>query len=272
MSGSVSPLDEGFVRLGRAAALVAREREMCTDDDVMDLFKRALFAGELDAPPFNVGERRNHPGNWLHMEIEVPGCTVPLSQAALKVRAKQLYGVNRDTVASVLLTADALPGNTANWERLFDRYAPDTKWGDAFSLLAEIPFRDFPERGRQELKALLAPVVKLAAWFGRKGWPVPAFLAKAAGTARGGDASDPVLRNPEPRAPDTRLQGRPTKPGWPHIILLVRECYREHPDWQKKRLAYEAWQLARRKFSESELPSVATIQRSMAEILKGGSA
>ena len=32
-----------------------------------------------------------------------------------------------------------------------------------------------------------------------------------------------------------------------------------------------AWQLARREFSEAELPSVATIQRSMVGILGGGS-
>jgi hypothetical protein len=60
--------------------------------------------------PFYVGETRNEPGKWLHMEIEVPKCALPPSQAALQVRPKQLYGVNRETIASVLLTTDALPG------------------------------------------------------------------------------------------------------------------------------------------------------------------
>jgi hypothetical protein len=54
-------------------------------------------------------------------------------------------------------------------------------------------------------------------------------------------------------------------------VQLARELPDPNPDWQKKRLAYEAWQLARREFSEAELPSVATIQRSMVEILGGGS-
>jgi len=41
------------------------------------------------------------------------------------------------------------------------------------------------------------------------------------------------------------------------------------PDWQKKRLAFTAWNRARGEFGDSELPSVATIQRSMVEILDG---
>jgi hypothetical protein len=35
----------------------------------------------------------------------------------------------------------------------------------------------------------------------------------------------------------------------------------------RKRLAFEAWSYARDEFNENELPSVATIQRSMVEIL-----
>jgi hypothetical protein len=75
-----------------------------TADDV-DLFKRALFLGDLDPPPFTFGMTREDPANWLHMEIEVLPCSLPYAQAALKVRPKQLYGVNRDTVASVLLAS-----------------------------------------------------------------------------------------------------------------------------------------------------------------------
>jgi hypothetical protein len=54
------------------------------------------------------------------------------------------------------------------------------------------------------------------------------------------------------------------------ILQLVQRLASDHPDWQKKRLAFEAWSLARGQFSESELPSVTTIQRSMVEILEGG--
>ena len=70
---------------------------------------------------------------------------------------------------------------------------------------------------------------------------------------------------------DARPQGRPHKPAWPRVVQLVHQLHTDHPDWQKKRLAFEAWQLARREFTEAELPSVATIQRSMVEILGSGS-
>ena len=99
---------------------MAQEQPQRGPDDVMDHFKRGLFAGEFDAPPYEFGEGRNDPNYWLHMEIEVPPCSLPPSQAALKVRPKQLYGVGRDTVASVLLTTDALPGARGDWERVFD--------------------------------------------------------------------------------------------------------------------------------------------------------
>jgi hypothetical protein len=65
------------------------------------------------------------------------------------------------------------------------------------------------------------------------------------------------------------LRGRPRKTAWPRIVELARQLARENPDWQKKRLAFEVWRRARDEFSESELPSVATLQRSMVEILDG---
>jgi hypothetical protein len=64
-----------------------------------------------------------------------------------------------------------------------------------------------------------------------------------------------------------QLRGRPCKIAWPRIVELARQLASEHPDWQRKRLAFEVWSRARDKFNESELPSVATIQRSMVEIL-----
>jgi hypothetical protein len=56
----------------------------------------------------------------------------------------------------------------------------------------------------------------------------------------------------------------------PHRAACTRACERT-PDWQKKRLAFEAWSRAKKEFSGNDLPSVATIQRSMVEILDAGS-
>jgi hypothetical protein len=110
MSESISAFDGNYVRFGQVAALLAPERAQCAFDDVMDLVKPAVLAGEFDPPSFEVGETREDPCNWLHMEIEAPRCMLPPDQAALSVRPKQLYGVNLSTIASALVTTDALPG------------------------------------------------------------------------------------------------------------------------------------------------------------------
>ena len=226
---NIPPFDDGHVRLGRAAKLIARERDDATPGDIMDAFKRAIFAGEL-----------NHDSAGLQMEIEVPRCTLPPEVAAMTVRPRALYGVNRSTVASVLMCADALPGERSDWERLL--YGPDRDEELPYVTLARIPFRDFPETGRRELKALLVSKAKLNAWLAvRCMMPTP----------------------PEPR-------GRPHKPAWPRVVELVRELHRAHPDWRKKQLAFEARALARQEFPEDALPSVGTIQRDMVAILGGG--
>jgi hypothetical protein len=70
-----------------------------------------------------------------------------------------------------------------------------------------------------------------------------------------------------PVSPTTQAIGRPLKRAWPRIVELVRQLHEQHPQWQKKVLAFEAWLRLTTEFSEEELPSVATIQRSMAAIL-----
>jgi hypothetical protein len=161
MAELISAFDGNYVRFGQVAALLAQERPQCAFEDVMDLLKRSVFAGEFEPPSFEVGETREDPRNWLHMEIEAPRCMLPPDQAALSVRPKQLYGVNRSTITSVLLTTDALPGEWVEWEPLLDASVAPYTAENGFSALAAIPFRDFPERGRRELEALLIPIEKL---------------------------------------------------------------------------------------------------------------
>jgi hypothetical protein len=200
------------------------------------------------------------------MEIEVPRRSLPSSQAALKVRPKQLYGVGRETVASVLLTTNALPGDRAHWEQMLDTFVPDEERESAFSALAAIPFRDFPARGRLALESILAPNLRLVRWFRETGIPLPAFLAGNVSPLQrpGGQRSVPFSLS-------ARSIGRPYKPAWPRIVQLVRQLHQQHPDWQKKVLAFEAWLRLTAEFSDEELPSVTTILRSMADILEGGS-
>jgi hypothetical protein len=253
----ICPQGEGYVRLGRAAELIARHRDDVTTDDVMDAFKRAIFAGELT---------RDNAG--LHMEISVPRCTLPPAVAAMTVIPRALYAVNRSTVASVLMCANALPGERMDWERLLDVGIPNCDLDLPYVTLATIPFRDYPELGRRELEALLVSKSHLSAWLTARRLPLSPNLGDSPSPQDrlAGDSS-PALASPAPE-----LRGRPQKPAWPRIVQLVRELQRDHPHWQKKQLAFEAWTLARQEFSEDDLPTIATIQRDMVQILGGGSA
>jgi hypothetical protein len=133
-----------------------------------------------------------------------------------------------------------------------------------------MPFRDFPERGRQELEAIIVPKAKLARWFEERGLPAPKVLMATVQKEPEPDAVQGTRSiSSESAAADRRPAGRPVKAAWPRIVELVRQLANEHPDWQKKRLAFEAWSRAGDEFSETELPSVATIQRSMVQILDG---
>jgi len=154
------PLDDGLVRLGRVAEMFARERDDTTADDIMDAFKRAIFTGELT---------RDNAG--LHMEITVPRCTLPPTIAVMRVIPWALYAVNCSTVASVLMRANALPGERVDWERLFDIGDPNRDRELPYVTLATIPFCDYPEIGRRELAALLVSKSQLGAWLAAKRLP-----------------------------------------------------------------------------------------------------
>lgn len=251
----INSQDERYVRLGTIAGQIARERGDTTSSDIMDAFKHAIFAGELT---------RENAG--LHVEIAVPRCSLPPTVAAMTVIPRALYAVNRSTVASVLMCSDALPGERRDWEQLFDIGDVNRDRELPYATLATIPFRDYPDLGRRELEALLVSKERLGAWLAARRSPASAILTDGL-SSQGKSVGDnsPVLAPPEPR-------GRPQKPAWPRIVQLVRELQRTHPDWQKKQLAFEAWTLARQEFSEDDLPSIATIQRDMFQLLGGGSA
>ena len=264
MMHSRSPLDEGFLRLRRAAELIARERFDMTPDDVMDAFKRAIFAGDLDDDDLSPR---------LQMEITMPRCMLPPAIAEMDVLPRELYGVNRSTIASVMLCTGALPGNRAHWEHLFDIAVPNRDPELPYWTLATIPFRDFPEAGRRELEALLVSKTMLSFWHAQQNGPTgPHPRIPYLDCSDNGETDAAKRTAPSAPAIEPRRQGRPEKRAWSRIVHLVRELHRKRPDWQKKQLAIEAWALARHEFPDRELPSPGTIQRAMAHILGGGSA
>jgi len=219
----------------------------------MELFKTALFNGEFDDRPEEIGE----PGvTWLQTASET---------------SKRRYGFTRCSVVRMLLGASALPRDPAVRESLFDVIAIMTGEVPGYDLLSRTPFKDYPEHGRRELEALMVPRSVLANFL-RSRYRVLSLVGTDSNPHQQ-PAFDVLPANESCRRrieKPAHLRGRPRKTSWPRIVQLVRQLASEHPDWQKKRLAFEARSRAAEEFSESERPSVATIQRSMVEIFSGG--
>jgi hypothetical protein len=167
----------------------------------------------------------------------------------------------------MLIRMDGLPRDPAVQETLFDVIAIATGEDSTCHVLARTPFDEYPEQGRRELEALMVRRSVLANSL-RGQYRVLSLLS---------DSSNPHPQLPSDALPHNqaiqrlqnveRVRGRPRKAAWPRIVDLVRQLRNEHPAWQKKRLAFEAWRRACQEFGKRELLSVHTIQRHMAEIL-----
>lgn len=245
-------LDDGYVPLRGAASSLARRIPGCATDAFMDVFKTVPFNGGFDDGPEEIGATGVA---WLKTGPET---------------TKRRYGFTRCSVVRLLIGAHALPGDPAVQESLFDVTAIMRGEDPAYEMLARTPFNDYPENGQRELEALMVRRSVLAGFL-RSQHRVLSPVAID---------SNQHQRLPFDIPPDNEscrriekpahLRGRPRKASWPRIMQFVRQLASEHPDWQRKRLAFEAWNRAGEEFSESELASVATIQRSMVEIFDTG--
>jgi hypothetical protein len=245
-------LDDGYVPLGGAANSLTRRLPDCATDELMELFKTALFNGAFDDRPEEIGETGVA---WLQTASET---------------SKRRYGFTRCSVVRMLLRANALPSDPAVRESLFDVIAIMTGEVPGYDMLSGTPFNDYPEHGRRELEALMVRRSVLANFL-RSRYRVLSLVGTDSNPHQQ-PAFDVLPAKENCRRcieKPAQLRGRPRKIAWPRIVEFARPLASEHPDWQKKRLAFEAWSRARDEFSESELPSVATIQRSMVEILNG---
>jgi hypothetical protein len=240
-------LDDGYVPLGGAANSLARRLPGFTPDEFMELFKTALFNGDFDD-----GREDYESGvAWLRTAVET---------------SKRRYGFTRCSVVRLLIGANALPPDPAVRESLSDVIAIMKGEEPGYDILSRTPLSDYPERGRRELEALMVRRSVLANFLRSRcqvlslvdiGASAPVLDVSAA------NENHSLIMRP------AHLRGRPRKAAWPRIAELARQLAQAHPDWQRKRLAFEAWCCAREEFGDSELPSVATIQRSMMEIFNG---
>lgn len=239
-------LDDGYVPLGGAANSLARRLPGCTPDEFMELFKTALFNGDFDDGP----EDYESGVAWLRTAAET---------------SKRRYGFTRCSVVRLLIGVNALPPDPAVRESLSDVIAIMRGEEPGYDILSRTPLSNYPERGRRELEALMVRRSVLANFLRSRcqvlslvdisGSHAPVFDVSAA------NENHSLIVRP------AHMRGRPRKTAWPRIVELAGQLAREHPDWQRKRLAFEAWRRARDELGGCQLPSVTTIQRHMVEIL-----
>lgn len=270
MTAYISPFDDRFLTLGRAARLAAEKHPGLDSADVMDMLARAVFAGAFDPPPLDAFDEaalraREAPENWPHIPIETPAPWLTPAQAKLSPKPQQYFGANRLTIASVMQSAGELPGAASQWRDLLHDLSRPEGQEEAFAALAKTPLAHYPEAGRRFLEGIYVPREKLRRWFALRQVPVPQFLRDGEKSA---DMEKPAANRPPPEPP---ARGRPQKAAWQRITQALLTLRAENPAMQRKALAYEAWKRAAEEFDESDLPSIATIQRKLGEILRANS-
>lgn len=268
MPSYISPFDERFLKLGRAARLAAENYAGLESADIMDMLARAVFSGAFDPSPIDLfdkaaREARDAAGNWLHVPIETPPAEMTPAQQKLSPKPQQYFGANRTTIASVMESLDALPGDASQWHALLHDITRPEGQEEAFAALTKTPFYHYPKAGRRYLKEIYVPRNKLRRWFTLRQIPLPPFLEED-------DCARLVANLEKVRELDSlqSTRGRPQKAAWSSITKALLQLRTEKPNLPKKLLAYEAWKRAAEEFDESDLPSVATIQRKIGEILR----
>lgn len=258
----ISPLDENFISLKRAALLIAREQSGIEPRDIMELFKYAIFARQ-----FERGECARHGAgsaeNWdlPLLRIEAPPKEGFLPRMSVDAQPQEYFAVTATTVAEILCERDALPGKAENWSE-FTRFprASGVREG-ALRALAHIPYAAFPPKAHSILGDILLAKSMLRAWMVLKGYALPDFLQGVASPA-----ANPGAKSDDDLVLDA-LRGRPRKAGWIRIEELIHKLRDANPHLQRSMLAYDARKIAATEFDEKDLPSLETITRQMKNIL-----
>lgn len=282
MSDFVSPLDDRYIKLGRAAELMAKANPCTTRLDVMELFKRALFSGEFDS---RLDEQYVPGCEPMQIEVNHPRPEVTADQLALKTDPRRHYEMNRNSITSVLYCDGALPGD----QDVMDRYLyTEGKQKAVYNHLVKVAFDEFPEFGQQRIADIYISKGKLKGWLIWNEREVPDFLSDAptppapesklydfpAKSSGDGHANGEAPRQDVEGAANDDVEdelsngrGRPELAGWKTIVNAARELKAEYPEMLNKNVAHEAREIALREFRENDVPSEKTIVRRMKDIL-----
>jgi len=200
----ISPLDDNYIALKRAAALIARERSDIEADDFMEAMKHALFMGELELKETAVDRAPAEDWDAPLLPIEAPPVKWPLApRLPIDKSPQQHFAVRAPTIAFVLGERNALPGGPDRWTAFTAAPARDADTvEDVLGALAHIPWAAYPPEAKAILGDIVVSKEKLRAWMVFKGYALPAFLRNAVDRAGQGTVA------PAKASPAKSLNGR----------------------------------------------------------------
>jgi hypothetical protein len=268
MPAFISPLDGNYISLKRAALLITSEQPGIEPDDIMELFKHAIFTGEFEHRECGIqGIDPNEDRNLPLLRIEAPPGNGLVPRLPPDAQPQEYFAVKGATVAEILSERDALPGSAADWTAFAQFPRRAGVMSETLHALAHIPYSAFPPKAHVILGDILLAKRKLHAWMIFKGYDLPDFLKDITVSAakEGGVAKSAEIRA-DALATDA-LRGRPRKSGWRRVEELIREMHAAHPDSPRSVLAYDAHKIAATEFDEKDLPSLETVTRQMKTIL-----
>ena len=267
MPAFISPLDGNYVSLKRAALLIAQEQPGIEPDEIMEMFKHAIFAHEFEREePAVHAVDLTEDWNLPLLRIEAPPTGSAAPHLPPEHQPQEYFAVKGETVAEVLSEREALPGRAEEW-LAFATFPRNMRTvGDALHALARIPYAAFPAKAHDILGNILLAKIKLRSWMEFKGYELPSFLKGAAASAQRESTLKPTDMRTEDAAADAS-RGRPRKAGWLRVEQLIREMHAARPELSRSALAYDARLRAAAEVAEEDLPSLETIARQMKIIL-----
>jgi hypothetical protein len=262
MPDFISPLDGNYISLKRAARLIAEDRPGIEADEIMELFKHAIFTGEFEHPKTAIPA--DEESNLPLLRIELPRTKRAAPSLAPDRQPQAYFGAKAATIADVLIERNALPGTAADWS-IFSAGPRDEKTtDDLLHVLARLPYAALPDKARDILGGIMLATAKLRAWMAFKSYALPPALKDAP------PPSPPGLKLVEPCAETPKAnadRGRPRKAGWPRIEQLIREMHAANPAMPLGTLAFDACKQAAADYPKQDLPSWETVLRNMKTIL-----
>ncbi len=264
MPAFISPLNGNYVSLKRAALLIAQEQPGIAPDDIMEMFKYALFAGEFEHEEIAIRDLRPADDwNMPLLKIEVPATDTIVRRLPLESQPQEYFALTGTSIAEVLSERDALPGKAENWSAFTAFPYSAGIMADTLPDLARIPYTAFPAKAHEILGNVMLAKIKLRAWMVFRGYELPSFLRMV--TVKKATSKPTLTHNDATSAGAPR--GRPGKAAWGRVGELVRELHAAQPKMKRSALAFEALKMAAKEFDEKELPSVETVVRKMKSIL-----